>query len=397
MDNFIYDNLELDFFSTRIHNIVNNFHKNPDKKNLKFYPNNKPKRINFACPYCGDSEKIATKYRGNVWLNSMMFTCFNCGIKKSFTKFCEDHNEQIDIEDKIKIYKYIDSKTYSNDDYSIKSLDKLIDIKEWVKIMNNHKKSWLTNISEVKPGSIVHQYLTIDRNLFNHDFIFQGIYRKFRDNGKIWQTPVLINLNRSKDKLLGIQIRNLEKFKAKRFYKIIEFEDLYNFINPSPLDEIEAIPYNKLSHFYNILNINFENKITIFEGFLDSLFFPNSIGMVGANNDEDLLKFLIEADEDLKLQFFYDNDEDGNNKANKMIDRGYSVFLWKLLFKNIIEKSNNKYKMELKLNNIVDLNDIVNFYKNDKIYQELKLDNFFSKDLYDKFYLEKRKFINFKK
>jgi hypothetical protein len=375
-----------DFFSNKIKNIIERKHTHPVKKKMRFYN----KRINFACPYCGDSETNPSNYRGNVWLNSMMFVCFNCDEKYSFTRFCDDHDEPIDLEDKIKIYNYIDSKSYSNEDYSIKSLEKLLDIKEWMEFMNKHPRSWLNNISEVKPGSAAYQYLTIDRTLFNHQSIYQGVYRKFRENGKIWQTPVIISLNRSKDKLLGIQIRNLEKDRSKRFYKIVEFEEIFNFMNPGkPLDDLEAIPYNKLSHFYNILNVDFDAKITIFEGFIDSLFFPNSIGMVGANNDEDLLKFLTEADEDLKLQFFYDNDSSGNIKAVKMLEKNYPVFLWKLLFNDLIEKSTNRYQLEAKLKSVIDLNDLVNFYRDDKISQKLKLNNFFSKDLFDKLYLEK--------
>jgi hypothetical protein len=388
------ENLSVDFFSTKIQNIVNNNHKIDTKKKLRYYPTYKPKRINFACPYCGDSQKVNTKYRGNVWLNSMMYTCFNCGTKKSFPSFCSDFNENIDLEDKIKIYNYLDDISYSNDDFSVKSMDKLIDLKEWLDFMNNHKKSWLSDISPIQKNSRAYQYLTLDRNLYNHKFIYQGIYRKWKGDKCYWQSPVIINLNVSNDKLLGIQLRNLEKDRNKRFYKIIEFDEIYNFIHPqNPIDDIESITYNKLSHFYNILNVDFDDYVTIFEGFLDSLFYPNSIGMVGANNDEDLLKFLISADEDLKLRFFYDNDQDGNRKANKMLDRGYSVFLWKKLFNDIIDKSTNKYLMEKKLEKIIDLNDLVLFYNDNKIYDKLNLKEYFSIDLFDKMYLDSVKKI----
>ena len=53
----------------------------------------------------------------------------------------------------------------------------------------------------------------------------------------------------------------------------------------------------------NILNVDFSEKITVFEGYLDSLFFPNSLGVVGVNTD---MRFL--ENNDLDLQYFYDND-----------------------------------------------------------------------------------------
>jgi transcription elongation factor Elf1 len=387
------ENLPIEFFTNKIQNIINKYHKEQGKKNIKKYPMYKPKRLNFACPYCGDSQKVATKYRGNVWLNSMMYTCFNCGTKVSFTKLCDDFEENVEIEDRIKIYNYIDSKTYSKEDYSIKSLDKLIDIKEWIDFMNTHERSWLSNISPVVKNSSVYQYLVYDRNIKNHQFIYQGIYRKFKGDRCYWQTPVMILLNASSDKLLGIQLRNLEKDRNKRFYKIIEFEDLYNFMyQENPLDEIEASPYNKLSHFYNILNIDFDEKITIFEGFLDSLFCKNnSIGMVGSNNDNDLLNFLTSADDDLNLQFFYDGDEDGNRKANKMMDKGYPVFLWKKLKEDLAKISKNTYYTENLLKNVIDLNDLVILYKNDNIYRDHALNEYFSVDDFDKIYLDKVK------
>jgi len=217
-----------------------------------------------------------------------------------------------------------------------------------------------------------------------------------RDGKVVFKSPVMILLNRNNEKLLGIQLRNLEKDADKRFYKIVEFEELYNYMNPGKmLDESEAISYNKISHFYNILNVNFENTVTIFEGFLDSLFYPNSIGLVGANNDNDLLNFLTEADEGLDLKFFYDRDSKGVSKALKMLNRGYGVFLWNKLIDKIIEGKSDKYKAKKTFDDITDLNELVIKAKNPNIYGKLKLDKFFSKDEFDRLYLDKIKWKKF--
>ncbi|NPV13212.1 MAG: hypothetical protein HPY57_15705 [Ignavibacteria bacterium] len=388
--------LNLGYIKSKIQCILDKTHKSNPKKVIKSFPNDtQPDRLNFACPICGDSAKSDHKKRGNLYVDNLRFKCFNCDISMTFTKFCDTFNEPIDIDNRIKLYKYIDEHTTykKTDEYILEELNKLIDIEEFMEHFNNYKNSWLYDIKPVQKNSHVYQYLKYERLIQNFSQIYQGIYRVIKDNKVVYYTPVMINMNMTlgdKKKILGIQLRNLEKDRNKRFYKIVEFEELYNYIHPNePIDEMEAISYNKLSHFYNILNIDFEQPITIFEGFLDSIFYPNSIGMVGAKNDQDLLKFLTESDADLKLKFFYDNDTTGILKATKMLKKGFPVFLWNKLFSKLIEKEKNKYDAQNKLKNIIDLNDLVKAAKNPNVYKSLKLDNFFSIDEFDLIYLDK--------
>lgn len=50
---------------------------------------------NFRCPYCGDSLKSKHKCRGNIFENhethSMWYYCHNCGVSVSFSKFLKDN------------------------------------------------------------------------------------------------------------------------------------------------------------------------------------------------------------------------------------------------------------------------------------------------------------------
>ena len=382
--------IDPEFFIGKIQNILNKEHNDcSEKRKLVPYPKTSPKRLNFACPYCGDSEKVRTKKRGNLYLNTLIYRCFNCGHESNFTKLCNDYNERIDPEDKLKIYSYIDSKSFTKgDDYQLENLNKLLSLEKWVKFMNEQPESWLVEIKPIEKNSHAYQYLTMDRLIFNHENIYQGIYQKFKEGKRIFYTRVIIFLNRCGDKLLGIQLRNLEKDKSKRFFKIVDFSELYNYMNPeNPLDDIESIPYNKLSHFFNIMNVDFNKPVSIFEGYLDSIFCPNSIGMVGANNDEDLLDFLTNADEHLDLRFFYDNDKTGQPKALKMIKKGYSAFLWNKLFQDLISRSKDKYKSEKFLNNVVDLNQLVIKFKDPNIYNKFNLEKYYSRDEFDSIYL----------
>ena len=67
----------------------------------------------------------------------------------------------------------------------------------------------------------------------------------------------------------------------------------------------------------NILNVDFGSKVTVFEGYLDSLFYPNSVGVVGVNTD---LIFL--ENNNLDLQYFFDNDKAGFDKSEEKIKEG---------------------------------------------------------------------------
>jgi hypothetical protein len=171
--------------------------------------------------------------------------------------------------------------------------------------------------------------------------------------------------------------------KTKRIYKIYDFQSVYNYVNKdNPINDEDALPYNKLSHMYNVLNVDFNSEITIFEGYLDSVFFPNSIGVTGTESD---ISILTDVDDSLNIRFFYDNDDAGLRKSMSKIDSGYSVFLWKKLFNDMSGDNQSKiYKLSKR---IKDLNDLVNYTKDPDVFNTLNLNNYFSIDEFDKMYL----------
>jgi len=243
----------------------------------------------------------------------------------------------------------------------------------------------------------LYQYLKYQRLIDN----FENIYEAEYSITPKWKEKVLILLNKSGKKVLGFQLRNL-KSGDKRLFKIFNFEKLHNMIHPDdPLDEIEAVSYNKISNFYNILNVNWEQPVTIFEGYLDAIFYPNSIGAIGLNSINEM-DFLMS--DDLDLQFFFDQDKVGVEKALKMLEAGNKVFLWQRLVEDLIKNKKDKYEAKRYAIKIKDLNKLVQEMKNPDPYNKLKLDRYFSKDTFDKLYLDfsiypsqKKKWINYKK
>jgi hypothetical protein len=348
-------------------------------------------RLNLCCPYCLDG-KSEYKKRGNLYFNKLLYICFNCGKKTNFDKFTKDFGYRLDADKKLEIIEHLNSQISFRDaeeDLIETSLDKLIDFSEVERIFNNGENV-ITDFRPIEKNTGLYQYL-IGRGI--PETLHKNIY-----GGKYWTSdekfePVLVLLNRKGNKILGCQIRNLKEGR-RRIFKIYNYETLYKWI--TGLDEIvdidanQLVIYNKLSYYFNILNVDFESKITIFEGYLDSLFYPNSIGVVGVNTD---MKFL--ENNQLELQYFYDNDQAGYQKSEEKIKSGYSVFLWKKLFESIVDQKNpnDPYSLMYRISKVKDLNKLAELSPSP--YSKFQLDKFFSKDVLDLKWIpkkEKRKF-----
>ena len=342
-------------------------------------------RLNFACPYCQDSKNIYKK-RGNLYLNKLLYICFNCDKKTSFDKMCRDFNEQIDPDQKLKMIEHL-SQNVTYDDYQDSfvdaKFDDLIDFSDLEEAVNKKNMAPITDLKPVSGG--VFKYL-----------IGRGIPQEFHTNifqARFWKTEdqfehVICFLNKRGSKIIGLQIRNLKEGK-RRLFKIYNFENIYRWVHGEDKefeDMSKMIVYNKLSYFFNILNVDFSQMVTIFEGYIDSLFYPNSIGIVGVNTDT---KFL--ENNNLEIQFFFDNDEAGFKKSEQKLKEGFRIFLWKKLFENIIQnkKSDDPFKLEHRINKVKDLNKLAQLVPSPT--HKLGLDNFFSQDLMDVKYLPKYK------
>lgn len=344
-------------------------------------------RLNVCCPYCGDGKSVHKK-RGNLYFNRLFFICFNCDKKTTFDKMCKDFNEQIDPDKKLEMIEYLDSvMTYSDyeGDFVDAKFDDLIELSELERVFNSD----LTPISDFKPIQVnggIYKYL-IGRGIppEYHKNIYQAKYWKNEDEHE-W---IIAMLNRRDNKVLGMQIRNLKEGK-RRMFKIYNYENILEWVNIGrddvDVDVSRLVIYNKLSYYFNILNVNFMDRITVFEGYLDSLFFPNSIGLVGVNTDYRFLE-----SNDLDIQYFFDNDEAGFNKSEEKMNAGYSVFLWKKLFDDIVDKKNSDdpYRLLHRISKVKDINKLSQLVPDS--YKKLELQNFFSKDVLDMKWIPKFK------
>ena len=365
-----------------IQNILNKEFSNQQKRRIDEYAD----RLNMACPYCGDSSKSVHKKRGNLYFNKLFYICFNCDKKTSFDKFAKDFNEAIDPQKKLEIIEYLDSVVDYSDydtDFNDFKLDDLFDIKDLEELFNVKDTTPIFDFKPIDEKSGVFKYL-VGRGIPKH--LHKDIYQAKYSKGDEGFEHVIIFLNRRGDKVLGLQVRNLKEGR-RRFFVIYNWESIYKWFHGDDveLDIQKSVIYNKFSYFFNILNVNFENTITIFEGFLDSLFYPNSVGIVGVNTD---LRFL--ENNNLDLQYFFDNDIAGYNKSEEKLLEGGKVFLWKKLFEDIVskKKSDDPHKLLYRISKVKDLNKLNELVP--ESFKKLGLSNFFSEDLYDLKYLPKK-------
>jgi len=345
-------------------------------------------RINFRCPYCREGS-VKTKKRANLYLNKFFFICFRCGHKTNFDKLCKDFNEMVDPDKKLEMIEHLNSvMTYSDyeSNMSDAKFENLIELSELERVFSSN----LTQISDFKPiqpNGGIYKYL-IGRGIpeEHHKNIYQAKFWKNEDESE-W---IIVMLNRRDTKVLGMQVRNLKEGK-KRMFKIYNYENLLEWINigkeePLDIDMNEMVIYNKLSYYFNILNVDLGQTITVFEGYLDSLFYPNSIGLVGVNTDYKLIE-----NNGLYIQYFFDNDEAGFNKTEEKIKQEYPVFLWKKLFEDIVEKKKPADPAALmhRISKVKDINKLATLVANP--YKALKLEEFFSKDVLDLKWIPKKK------
>lgn len=360
-----------------VQKILNKEFANVQKRRINDYTD----RLNVACPFCGDSHRNNHAKRGNLYFNRLVFICFNCDKKTTFDRMCKEFNEQIDPDKKLEMIEHLDSIMTYNDyqsEFVDAKFDNLIDLSDLEKSIELN----LTPFSDFKPIQVnggIYKYL-IGRGIEpdKHKNIYQAKYWKNEDESE-W---IIVMLNRRDTKLLGMQVRNLKEGR-KRMFKIYNYENILEWVNlakeePKQIDINELVIYNKLSYYFNILNVDFDRMITVFEGYLDSLFYPNSIGLVGVNTD---FRFLENSGFD--LQYFFDNDEAGFKKSEEKLKEGYSIFLWNKLFESIVDQknSNDPFSLLHRISKVKDINKLCQLTPD--AFKKLKLPLFFSKDILD--------------
>ena len=293
-------------------------------------------RWNFACPYCGDSRTDVRKKRGNLYLDTMRFHCFNCGHSVGINKMMSDFEETLSSEDRIVVHD-IQQKS--------KKFEKRTSATQSSMSMTLLERLGIPKMILFKQLGIISPY----KNPRASEYLKSRMidirdWKYFAYDTKSDELYIL-NVTPS-DKVIGYQVRQLnpnslkQRYMSSRLTKI--YSDVFNkdingiverLLMKEPLGEkyiqeedgIENIVFHldRLSGIFNIMNVNMSQPLTILEGPIDSLAIANSIALQGASKH---LEGFFDGVENVR--YLFDNDKKGRQVTLEKLKEHKQVFLW---------------------------------------------------------------------
>ncbi len=340
----------------KVNRVLFRNHSHPDKKKVM----ESQGRLNFACPYCGDSHDNPRKKRGNVYWNDLYYHCYNCNEHKTLDQFLKDYNENFEGEERVTVLNFIkeNRKNFnlgeSLDFYLFEKIEKLaLTFDELSAGFNIYPINELT----------YRAYPYLKSRLLHHKLEHFGYDPKKME-------LYVFNLD-SNGKIVGFQTRELES-KGGPKYKTWNLERIYSRLNiKHGLSDEDLTAINKISMLFGILRVDMGREFNIFEGPIDSMFMNNSIGLTGVK------KKVTDFDEIPTARYLLDNDHEGKTKMIEKIKIGQNVFMW------------DKFLREHGLLNkrIKDLNDLIKYEYKHRTGCLDSIHNYFTNDPKDMIFL----------
>lgn len=330
----------------------------------KRFPNNIEKqrlddsndrKLNFACPICGDSHKKSSKKRGNIYLDSGAYKCFNDGcmaympLSEFITKTSRENGIQLPSFITDVNYKPVDIKRTGNPLVRFLTSDtsNLLTISEIINRFNLKR----LDISTENPNAI--SYIN-KRNLNIITDYGDFLYGDSSDS-KI----LIFNFDKRSGKVLGLSIRHLSDT-IERKYIIKSYSDLVNIFSQKDIKKDLIDDANYLNNYFNILNVNFSKPICLTEGQFDSLFINNCIATSGVSKAKSILSSLGAKN---NMRILFDKDNAGKTEMMNLIKSGYSILLWNKIIYDLKKMCKTSSEM-IKLKDLKDINDLITFLKN---------------------------------
>lgn len=326
-------------------------HKHPDKKQILEGRD----RVNFACPYCGDSTVNTRKKRGNIYWNDLYFHCYNCSYHASLDSFLADFNQNFEGDDRINVLNFI-KENRKNISYG-ESLDFYLFDKANELALSFDELSVGFNIYPI--NSLTYRaYPYLKSRLLHHKLDYFAYDPRRKELYVFNLTP--------NNKIIGFQTRDLAGSGPK--YKTWNIQRIYDRLNkPLEVSDDNLDNLNKISMLFGILTSDLSRTFTVFEGPIDAMFMTNTIGLTGVK------KQVVDFDEIPTARYFFDNDLEGKSKMIEKLKSGQTVFLWSKLIKD--------YNLPSK--KIKDLNDLIKYEYENKTGCLNNLDKYFTNNHLD--------------
>lgn len=336
----------LDDVKTKLEYVLRKNFTNKYRQKIDVYPD----RWNFCCPICGDSVSDNRKKRGNLYLNSMSYHCYNCGCHYGINSLLKRFGEELSDDAKVVVHDIQrNSKKFERRFRGQRSSSMIYQLLDKLAIP---KKVFFKALGLVTPykNQFLRDYLhsrTIEIKKWNY----------FAFNEKTKELYIL-NINQN-DRIIGYQIRQLNEKSRKPRYTTRCLSRIYNemfgkdvgkivdmllskvengqmFIDMEDGIENIVAHLDKLSGLFNIMNIDISNQLTIVEGPIDSLMLDNCVALQGATKLNDYF------DNVEHVRYLFDNDDVGKRHSINKIKDHKPVFLWDMYLNEI--KCNDKIK-----------------------------------------------------
>ena len=366
------ENNTLDNIKNKIQEILNKKFANDSyiKRKIDVYHD----RLNFSCVCCGDSLSNIRKKRGNLYLDTLVYHCYNCGAHMGINTLLHRFNEELSNEDKIVVHEI---------QQNAKKFEK--------RVSSSQSSMSMTLLDKLAiPKDILFRQLGI---ISPYKDVTASNYLKSRMiNIKDWKyfaynplTKELYILNTSPlDRVIGFQIRQLDPKSHKQRYTSSRLTKIYSDVFNKDIngiverlllkeslgekyieeeDGVENIVANldRLSGIFNIMNVNLSQPLTIMEGPIDSLAIANSIALQSAAKHLD--GFFDEVE---NVRYLFDNDKTGREMTLKKMKNHKTVFLWGQYLDMIKSKNNIKDINDLQKQNLFNIDIIEKCFSDDE-------------------------------
>jgi hypothetical protein len=332
--------------------LVNRFPGEPTRQEIN---ENGTDKLNFCCPFCGDSKVDRNKKRGNLYLNTETYKCYNdgCEVQMPLEKFVSRLGLKYGIAipniKKAAVFTVLTSPKKRGFILEFllthQSRENLLSLEETV------ERFRLTRCSDAPEGSRVYEYVN-KRMLFDLPMFERTCYYDSIQN-KIY----IFNVDLKSDKIIGFALRYIIDQPSGLKYNIKNYSELEKtgLVKGMDVEFIEKI--NSLNNYFNILNLDFTKDITVTEGQFDSLFIENCTATTGVTKSKKMLDDLTQKQ---KTRILFDNDEAGLSHSIELLKKGYRVFMWA----SVIQTLKKKYiHQNIQIKTIKDINDLFIFMK----------------------------------
>ena len=295
----------------------NRFRNEPAKQNAL----NRGDRITMACPYCGDSYKDLKKKRGNMYFASYHFKCYNGGCERytDLLSLLEDYGVAVTDDERSVMRNIIgharersaELRTHRNE----VAFEALFDEQLKDAMINRQELMDTLGLREIESWSTIGNYLTKRLQKIDKRFAWDWKYKRL----------FIFNTNQSGDLVLGLQTRKFESKPGANKYLTYKLSDIYEKFLKREVTEV-VNRYDHISLLFGVLQLDYADMVTIFEGPLDSFLYHNSAATASINNP---WPFDME-----NKRYFQDNDDSGRAKAMELVQAGESVFMWSKFLKD---------------------------------------------------------------